>query len=78
MIVCHCHQLTDRDLVAEPSQGGLSCAFRVAGTACGGCRPVVEALLDKALAELAPCACSSEARRKAPATANSHATPSVA
>ena len=39
MIVCHCHARTDRQVRAEGSSGP-------AGTACGGCRPAVAAILE--------------------------------
>jgi NAD(P)H-nitrite reductase large subunit len=50
MIVCHCHQLTDRDFCDTAKGRAVACAFLVAGTACGGCVPLVEKLRAQALA----------------------------
>jgi bacterioferritin-associated ferredoxin len=49
MVVCHCHVVSDRALRAEIASGALDAdalAERCgAGTRCGGCAPVVEAIL---------------------------------
>ena len=49
MVVCHCRAVSDRAIVATLASGACSveqvgnhCG---AGTRCGGCRPVIEALL---------------------------------
>ena len=49
MLVCHCHQVSDRTIRAcirdgaeTVSEVGERCR---AGTSCGGCRPTVKALL---------------------------------
>lgn len=50
MIVCHCKGITDRDIRAavleghQPASEDFSRACP-AGTDCGGCRPLVDALL---------------------------------
>ena len=54
MIVCHCHALSDRDIRASV-QGGATSAAAVgdacgAGTGCGGCMDLVEALVEDELA----------------------------
>ncbi|MGE4651729.1 MAG: (2Fe-2S)-binding protein [Myxococcota bacterium] len=49
MIVCHCEAVTDRDIRQSVAEG--ACSLRQvaracgAGRQCGGCLPVVEALL---------------------------------
>ena len=49
MIVCHCEAVTDREI--RRSVAGGACSLRQvaracgAGRQCGGCLPVVEALL---------------------------------
>lgn len=52
MVVCHCNAVNDRAIRAEILAGALDVedvAERCdAGTRCGGCRPVVEALLAEA------------------------------
>lgn len=49
MVVCHCHAVSDRQIREEIQSGALDAdalADRCgAGTRCGGCGPVVEALL---------------------------------
>jgi bacterioferritin-associated ferredoxin len=49
MVVCHCHVVSDRELRAEIASGALDAtdlAMRCgAGSRCGGCGPVVEAIL---------------------------------
>ena len=49
MVVCHCRAVNDRAIVAEILSGALDAdalADRCgAGSRCGGCRPVVEALI---------------------------------
>ena len=49
MLVCHCHQVSDRTIRAcirdgaeTVAQVGDRCG---AGTSCGGCRPVVKEML---------------------------------
>jgi bacterioferritin-associated ferredoxin len=49
MVVCHCRAVSVRTIAATLASGassveqvGLDCG---AGTRCGGCRPVIEALL---------------------------------
>ena len=49
MVVCHCRAVSDRAIAATLASGASSveqvgdhCG---AGTRCGGCRPVIEALL---------------------------------
>lgn len=52
MVVCHCNAVNDLSIRAEILAGALDAddlAARCdAGTRCGGCRPVVEALLAEA------------------------------
>ena len=52
MIVCSCHAVTDREIrrlaregVRSPRQLAQACG---AGSACGGCRPAVRAILAEA------------------------------
>ena len=49
MVVCHCHAVSDREIREEIRSGALdaeSLAERCgAGSRCGGCGPVVAALL---------------------------------
>ena len=49
MLVCHCHRVCDRTIrlcvrvgARSAADVGASCG---AGTACGGCKPTIEALL---------------------------------
>ena len=49
MLVCHCHRISDRT-VTLCVRGGASSADDVgrscgAGTACGGCKPAIEAIV---------------------------------
>ncbi len=52
MVVCHCNVVADREIRAEILAGALDAddvaARCTAGTRCGGCRPVIEALLAEA------------------------------
>ena len=50
MIVCHCHQVSDRS-IRDAVQDGASSRRQVtracrAGGACGGCRPAIRAIID--------------------------------
>ena len=49
MVICHCHAVNDKAIRAEIEAGALdadSLAERCgAGTRCGSCRPVLEAIL---------------------------------
>lgn len=54
MIVCHCHAVSD-DRIGAEIDGGARSVDEVgdrcgAGTGCGGCRPVVEAIVATHLA----------------------------
>jgi bacterioferritin-associated ferredoxin len=51
MIVCHCHCVTDRS-IREAVRAGASTVRAVgaacgAGTGCGGCRELVELIVEK-------------------------------
>ena len=52
MIVCHCTQATDRTVCAAATAGCRTAdevaAVCGAGGRCGGCRPLVQELLDQA------------------------------
>ncbi|MCU1496335.1 MAG: domain protein (2Fe-2S)-binding domain protein [Acidimicrobiales bacterium] len=52
MVVCHCTAVSDREIRAEILSGALDAedvAARCnAGSKCGGCRPVIDALLAEA------------------------------
>ncbi len=52
MVVCHCNVVSDREIRAQIRSGALDAedlAARCgAGTRCGGCLPVVDALLAEA------------------------------
>ena len=52
MVVCHCNVVSDREIRALVQAGALDAdavaALCQAGTRCGGCVPVVEALLAEA------------------------------
>jgi len=58
MIVCHCHRITDREIRAAVRRGeipeGGCCRALLAGTGCGGCRRLVDAIVDAELAGGAP------------------------
>ncbi len=49
MVVCHCYVVSDREIRAQIQAGALTAedlADRCdVGTRCGGCQPVVDALL---------------------------------
>ncbi len=47
MRVCHCYGVTDHELRASVrAGGGEACGkARLAGTACGGCKPLVDAIV---------------------------------
>ena len=49
MIICHCHGITDRELLraGREQAAGRRADSPVchAGNACGGCRPLIEELL---------------------------------
>jgi len=56
VIICHCHRISERTVVDVVRNGALSteevgraCG---AGTSCGGCRPTLDAIVEKA------CACN--------------------
>lgn len=57
MRVCHCHGVTDREIRACVKSGarsaeavGRACG---AGSSCGGCKPLVEHLVEREAGELA-------------------------
>jgi NAD(P)H-nitrite reductase large subunit len=58
MIVCHCFAVRAREIEDAISRGARTPAEIVracrAGGGCGGCQPVIEELLDRPAAELAP------------------------
>ena len=49
MRVCHCHHVTDREILSlvreDVTDVEMIGAFCGAGAACGGCRPAVEQLV---------------------------------
>ena len=49
MIVCHCHKVSDREIRTAVREGASTVdavGARVsAGTGCGGCRPLIGALV---------------------------------
>lgn len=51
MIVCHCHGVTDREIRSAVHDGATTVdavgACVDAGTGCGGCQPLIEALIDE-------------------------------
>lgn len=51
MMVCHCKRVTERT-VRDAVRSGAECAEEVgamcrAGTDCGGCRPLVEVIVEE-------------------------------
>lgn len=52
MVVCHCHVVSDREIRAAIQAGALDAGALAdhcgAGSRCGGCQPVVDALLREA------------------------------
>ena len=58
MLICHCKGLTDR-AVRRTVKGGACTVAEVtrscgAGGVCGGCRPMIEEIVDEASASLHP------------------------
>jgi bacterioferritin-associated ferredoxin len=55
MRVCHCHNVSDREIVSLVREGVDDAAavgdFCGAGTRCGGCRPTVEHLVRRSVQE---------------------------
>jgi bacterioferritin-associated ferredoxin len=52
MIVCHCKGITDRDIRKALLEGTLTRndgedRVRLAGSECGGCRPLIEQIIGK-------------------------------
>ncbi len=51
MLVCHCHRVSDREIRAHAREGRASvrsvCQISGAGTCCGGCMPLVKAIVRK-------------------------------
>lgn len=47
MRVCHCYGVTDHELRASVRSGGgeLCGKARLAGSGCGGCKPLVDAIV---------------------------------
>jgi bacterioferritin-associated ferredoxin len=58
MVVCHCNVVSDREVRAQIRAGALDAedvaARCAAGTGCGGCRPLVEALIAESCVVLRP------------------------
>ena len=58
MVVCHCNVVNDREIRAQILAGALDVedlgARCTAGTRCGGCRPVLEALIAEARVSIGP------------------------
>lgn len=52
MVVCHCNVVSDREVRAQIRAGALDAEALAArcdaGTRCGGCRPVIDAILSEA------------------------------
>lgn len=50
MIVCHCHKVSDREIRSAVREGATTVdavgAKVAAGTGCGGCRPLIDSLVD--------------------------------
>jgi bacterioferritin-associated ferredoxin len=57
MVVCHCHAVNDREIRAEIVAGALDvddvAARCAAGSRCGNCRPIVEALIAESSVSIA-------------------------
>jgi bacterioferritin-associated ferredoxin len=51
MIVCHCKGITDRDIRKALLEGTLTrdagARASLAGSECGGCRPLIEQIIGK-------------------------------
>lgn len=65
MLVCHCHRVCDRT-IRECARQGASSAEDVgaacgAGTACGGCQPLIETLVKSELTRGSEAPCAHEA-----------------
>lgn len=58
MRVCHCHGITDREISACVRNGADTAEAVVracgAGGSCGGCKPLVDMLVEKERARFAP------------------------
>ena len=58
MIVCHCKGLTDRDIRRAVREGAMdrTSVTRVcrAGSDCGGCRPLIDEIIDKSERDARP------------------------
>lgn len=58
MVVCHCNVVSDRQIRAEIAAGALDAddiaARCEAGNRCGGCVPVVEAILAETSVSIRP------------------------
>jgi bacterioferritin-associated ferredoxin len=51
MVVCHCYAVSDAEIRSAVAAGAIDAdglaAACPAGTRCGGCRPVVEAIVSE-------------------------------